>query len=61
MLYIILTIAMSYQTAKLDKASFNLLTSVEPKKAIAKDPEPVIVRDTYQSYIPRRGRQSAGC
>lgn len=61
MLSILMAVLMPYQTVKLDKASFDLITPVQIKKII-KDIEPEIKKEEYQIYTSkRRGKSFTNC
>lgn len=65
MLHIILAAVMSYQAAKLDKASFDLLTekpvSSFTSKKLDTEPERLVTEPTQDKTKKRRYRGSSGC
>ncbi len=65
MLYLVLAILMPYQTIKLDKASFNLLTekpvSSFTSKKLDTAPEPLVTEQAQDKAKRRRYRSSSGC
>jgi hypothetical protein len=65
MLYLILVTVMPYQTMKLDKASFDLLTqkpvSSFTSKKLDPAPEPLVTEPAQDKTKRRRYKGSSGC